>query len=499
MTNNTKVKLTDLFYLRDEVRNKMSNKDDETIKGLVKELENELNAENEYILEEKFFALNTLAKYFRKVKNYDKSANYSRQAINISKNISSEYMKVIIDTYLDYAELEREYGNYSNARIELAKLLALLDKSEFYDHFASGLIYYSLGNISLAEENMEGGLIQLERALVNFQKATHKRHPIIAQTIGVLTEAYIKVENYNKALELYQWLSDAYKQANDNLSEARYLLKVGEVYFYIDLKEARRTTTNAIKLLEGIHNEKHLDIAKANLMLAEVDENIGNYPRSITYYKRGLEQLESFYPENHFMIVYVYSKIGTISIKSNELGQAKQYLEKGLTLSGSFPKIKLQFLYALGKIYSGEKQYDRAFNMFHEFLQRLEEDGRKDQVAYGNTLQAIAFNYLEQDKFEGAFDYYEKAKAIYEKLSNCREELGLTLIRLAYCFENKKKQDIEQAEKYYEKGFNLIEKIHEPGLLEEALAGIIDFYTRNKNAKKRRFYEDKFVELQKER
>ncbi|WP_080872862.1 tetratricopeptide repeat protein [Oceanobacillus timonensis] len=230
-------------------------------------------------------------------------------------------------------------------------------------------------------------------------------------------------------------------------------------------------------------------------MLAEIDENMGSFPRAINYYKQALDQLTKVYEKDHFMIVYIYSKIGTLSIRTLKKDQAKSYLEKGLTLSHPFPKIRMQFLYALGKIYSDEKTYDQAQKVFTAFLEGLEKDDRKNSIAYGNTLQAMAFNHIEQDQIEQAFERYKEALAIYEKIPNVKEEKGLTLIRLGYCYENREKQDISKADQCYEKGFKQIEKTRNQELLEEALAGMIDFYNRNNQPKKKQRYEDKFVKL----
>ncbi|MFD1848501.1 tetratricopeptide repeat protein [Oceanobacillus bengalensis] len=478
--------------IRTALKQETYNKSKDRVNAIEKQLENKEALSSEV----QFFILSTLAKYYKKAKNYDKAGNYSRQAIRLSKNVQIEQMETIIDTYLDYAALEMEYGQLSAARMELAKLLAFLDSKEHQDPYSYGLIFRSLGKVSLKEENVESGIKQLDQALDYFKRAVPETHPVIQTTIQILSDAHIQVESYDHAIELYEHMRHIHNYENDKVSESKTLLKLGEIYFYIDLKEARKTLTRAIKLMAEIYEGNHLDIANAILMLAEIDENMGNFPRAINYYKQALDQLTSFYHEEHFMIVYVYSKIGTISIKLFKLRQAKEYLEKGLALSANYPKIRLQFLYALGKIYSDKKEYDKAFTVFSQFLEMLEKDGRTKSIAYGNTLQAIAFNYLQQDHVEEAFAYYEQALGIYEKLSNCIEEKGLTCIRLAYCYENILKKDTKKAENYYEKGFKLLEKTRNQDLLDEALAGIIDFFIRNHNPKKRKIYENKFVKRQ---
>src|SRR5699024_12095610 len=111
-----------------------------------------------------------------------------------------------------------------------------------------------------------------------------------------------------------------------------------DIYIYMNIKEASNMIIKELIMLKEVYKNNHLEIAKANLMLGELEENMAKLPRAITYYKRSLQQFEKFYKNNHFMIVYTYSKIGTLSIKLNELKQAKQYLEKGLSLSHQYTK-----------------------------------------------------------------------------------------------------------------------------------------------------------------
>lgn len=113
-------------------------------------------------------------------------------------------------------------------------------------------------------------------------------------------------------------------------------------------------------------------------------------------------------------------------------------------------------------------------------------------------MQAIAFNDLEQQKLNEALKHYCEALSIYEKLvsTSCREEKGLAYIRLGYCYEHIEEKDLEKAEQSYEKGFRILDKVNDTGLLEEALAAMIDFYNRTNQPKKRKIYEDKLVKLQ---
>ncbi|WP_138418562.1 tetratricopeptide repeat protein [Aquibacillus sediminis] len=497
MTNQMTNEQEQLLSLQKQIKQKIVNNDLNEIKTDVQQLELLLNYDDNIDQTSRFLALTSLAKFYKKSSNYDKSANYSRQALKIAKQMESDYKQEVVACYLDFSELERNYQQHANARKIVADLLFLLDKNSWQDPFTYGLTFRSLGHIFIDEEDYENGVKHLNKALNYLREAGSDTSKAVVQLIYELSTTYIKTEEYHQAIVLNQELLAAYKKQNDDASAAEVLLTIGEAYYYVDLKQARKNITEALERLNEIYQDKHLMIAKANLMLAELDENMSDFTRAVTYYQRALEQFKYFYDQSHFMIVYVYSKLGTLSMEKNELELAKDYLETGLELSIHFPKIRLQFLYALGKLYSGEKQYDRAFTVFQEFLDRLKQDDKQKTKAYADTLQAIAYNFIEQEKYNDAYSYYQQALELYKLVKlNCPEEKGLTFIRLAYCYENIDEKDITKAEECYEHGVKSIEKARNKELLEEALTDVINFYSRYPNDQKRKQFEDKLVKLQ---
>ena len=313
-----------------------------------------------------------------------------------------------------------------------------------------------------------------------------------------MSNAYIELEKYDQALSLYENILNKKIDAEDKFGEALILLRIGEIDYYKDLKQARSNIMKALNIFQELGEQAQKYILKAYLMLGEIDENIANYPRAINYYKKACQVIEKQDRHNQAMIVFIYSKIGMISIKMNELDKAKLYLEKGLPISESFANIRMQFLYGLGKIYSLEKKYEQAFQMYTKFLQGLEQTGHKVSKSYADTLQALAFNFLQQKQFETALNYYEQARIIYNQLmsTSCREEKGLTYMRIGYCYENLVRPDLKKAEQFYEQGFEILSKVKSVELLEEGLAALIDFYRRYKKRNKQKIYEDKLVKLQ---
>ncbi|WP_080872859.1 tetratricopeptide repeat protein [Oceanobacillus timonensis] len=222
----------------------------------VQELEQQLE-EHACSATEAFYVRSILGKYYRKVKNYDKAGTYFREAIRFSKHVEQEHVEEVIDTYLDYAHLEIEYGQESNGRIELAKLLAMLDTNHYPDMYTYGVIFRDLAKISFKEGDIENSVKQYEKALSYYKEALPETHPVMIAAIYELSDVLVQIENYNDAVNLHQQLGNAYKKEKDKLSEARELLKIGEIHFYIDLKEARKIITKAIKEITDCQKHFH--------------------------------------------------------------------------------------------------------------------------------------------------------------------------------------------------------------------------------------------------
>ncbi len=486
-----------LLARKEEIMEALKQKQYGQAEKLVKDTEDLLALGTERGAETLLLVLPALASYYRHIQNYDRSANLFQQALHTGKQAAARHSKNWAEIHFEYAALERQYGHHASARKLLATLLQFLEKREEKDTVSIGRVYSTLGKIAMDEENYQQAASQLRQAVSLFRQSLPETHSLLLQTIDLLSNTFIQMESYQQARDLYQERLKKHREAGNHLLTGKTLLKMGEIDFYLNLRQARKTTGEALSVLEHAVGEKNIEISRAHLLLGELEENMGKFPRAVKHYKYALEQLEHFYEPEHFMVVFAYAKIGTLAMKANDLEEAKTYLEKGLPLSQAFPKVRLQFLYALGKLYSGEELYEKADSFYEDFLQQLQTDDRKQSKAYADTLQALAFNALKQNDTEKAGLDYQKALDIYQQLkTRTFAEEGLCRIRLAYCVGQQDEQDVARAAANYEKGFRLLERTRDPALMEEALAGIIDFFTRHPDSKKRRKYEDKFVKLQ---
>ncbi|KAB8139444.1 hypothetical protein F9U64_00430 [Gracilibacillus oryzae] len=424
-----------------------------------------------------------IARFYMEEDNYALASHHFQQATK-NRYTNTESEKVWLEAHSAFAKLAEQFKQYNQARMTLAKVLQYLEKNNKpIEAIAS--VCQRIGWLFFREGEYHQAHTQLEQAQKLFLEVLDGKDPRVLRVNDQLADVYIGLEQPELAIRLHEKHFETNSQFLKEEEKALLLIKIGELSFHTDLKKARKTI---IEGMERVKEENPLFI-RGSMLLAEIEETLGAFPRAIKYYKDALCVVEE-----PFLVVFLHAKLGTLYLKTAQKEEAQSFLEKGLPLSADYPKIRMQFLYALGKIYSDQKNYELAFEMYTSFLQGLDAEGKTRTLAYANTLQAIAYNYLVQEDINNALVRYSEALNIYNKLgSNCREEKGLAAIRLAYCY--REMGDLSKAEVYYKQGTAVVEKVKDKGLKEEALMAIIDFYRMTNQSGKSSVYENKLIKL----
>ncbi|MFC4386977.1 tetratricopeptide repeat protein [Gracilibacillus marinus] len=459
----------------------------EVIRDIVA-IEEQLKKIEELSTLELLFLHYTAGLFYKEEKNYALASHHFQQTMKYRPK-DKETEQLYIQAHLSFATLDESTNQLKEAKMTLARLLQYLEKHQF-DERIIAKVYQKIGWLFYKEDELHQAHTQLEQAKQLLEKSCKKTDPEMLQLLDKLAEIYIALEQPEKAVALFTNIVDA---SISKEACATIKIKIGELNFHIDLRIARKTIIEAIELVD----ETHPIYLRGNMLLAEIEENIVAYPRAVKYYKRAFDHVVQTHEKTHFLHVFLLSKLGTIHLKMGELDKAQSYLEDGLPYAKAYEKIEMQYFYALGKIYSDKELYDKAFDMYTNFLFGLEQEEKTNTLAYGNTLQALAYNYLRQEEMQLALARYSEALQIYSKLgSNCRNEKGLAAIRLGYCYEQL--EELEKAEDMYKQGIADIERAKDADLMEEAYMAIITFYQKTNQLSKLPLYENKIVKLQKQ-
>ncbi|WP_284141621.1 tetratricopeptide repeat protein [Virgibacillus sp. LDC-1] len=448
--------------------------------------------------DKQFFALSTIANHYRKTHHYDKAVTYFKQALLKVNECPTINMAGRIELILNYAELERAYGHFKEARILLAKLLEQLEKKEPDNLLAFGYIYRNLGSVFIDEGDFENGIIQFEKAITYFKQIVSATHPLTVRVMHTLIDVYVQAENYNEAINRLEWLSTAYEKINDTSSVAQIQLKIAEIYFFSNMQLARKKLLEVLTLFERLSLQSDLDFIRINMMLGELDENMGAFTRASLYYQEACKGISSHKPPIPYLVAYINEKIGKLSLLSGDLQQAEIHYKKGLIVSNNFSLLRLQTLLGLVEIYTKTKNDASLVNIHHQILHLLSENNQKNTITFVNSLIALGDTHYEQGKTKDAISYYVDAIHAFSTLaSSHHEKQGIAILKLATCYEKKSNPDFRKAEAAYRQSIELLRKTNNYTLLKEAYRLVISFYKRRGIAEEIRSYQMKLTQLDK--
>ncbi|SEQ64763.1 Tetratricopeptide repeat-containing protein [Virgibacillus subterraneus] len=275
------------------------------------------------------------------------------------------------------------------------------------------------------------------------------------------------------------------------------LMLLGELAFMCDYKLARRIMSAAVKQMEEEEETDRIKLARGFLVLAEVEEKLEKFVRSVKYFQKGLGYFEEGDNRDQYMILYIHFKIGMLYSMQNKGEESISYLNKVIEMAGNDnEELKIKSLVSIAKTYGSKDQNKQAYPYLEEALQLLQVSSLVNTIAHAEALTEMAYYYFDKSQLNEAVPYYQDAIERYNNLQfPSHRQLGMIHMQYAYCLEHKKGSSIQHAGINYEKAIERLELTKDRQLLENALADVIAFFDNTNNTKKKRYYENKFVEM----
>ncbi|SHG78123.1 tetratricopeptide repeat protein [Ornithinibacillus halophilus] len=344
--------------------------------------------------------------------------------------------------------------------------------------------------------------------LIIIDELKRKHYPNVLSKIEKLQQQHEVGEELSKTLSLMQAVSHAeigeFKASRDiiyslyeNADSSKELLLLGELAYMSDYKLARRILSSAVKV-SAEDSQNRITKARIYLILGETEEKLQKYKRAIKYFKNGLEYFNEQEKRDQYMIFYLHFKIGTLYATINEADDAIEFLSKTIELADEHQdsNIKIHSLISLAKTYADKEKSEKVIYYLKDALHLLGDSPLKGTYTHAEALTEMGYAYFTQSKYEQAIPYYEQATNLYWNLSNPpMRKLGMIYMQFSFCLENQTKQSTSIAGVHYEKAIDCLEKANDEELLENALADVISFFERTNNGRKKRLFENKFVNL----
>ncbi len=172
---------------------------------------------------------------------------------------------------------------------------------------------------------------------------------------------------------------------------------------------ALKAGEEALKIAQSINNKK-LQAKSLNLM-GVVYRNLGNYDKSLNYYKNALRIAEAVNDSNQ--IAYSYNNIGGLFRLE---GNNKLALENILKALNVFERLNDKAGMAfctinIGLIYSRQQNYIKALEYLNRTITLRDEIN--DKAGRALALNLIAEVYFEQEQIDLALDYFKEVEKEY--------------------------------------------------------------------------------------
>lgn len=288
-----------------------------------------------------------------------------------------------------------------------------------------------------------------------------------------------------------------FEQKQSDESVVDDLLLYGQLAFLCDFKLTRKIMDHVRKQLEEQGETNSIRLARCYTVLGEAEENLQKFPRAIKYYKQSLSIMQDHEDQEKHTVLFLHYKLGFLHSVIQDTKHAIQYLQKAIELAEGYnEEVKINSMVSIAIMHGVQNEPEKAKAYLDEAIPLIEQSSLKNKLVHAEAHTEMAYYYFSKSMYDEAIPHYEKISEIYKKLPTySARKLGMAYMQYAYSLEHKEKPEKQQAGNIYEKAIEQLEKTKDRELLQNALADVITFFDSTNNKRKKREYENKFVEI----
>ncbi len=419
---------------------------------------------DKYITDEEFWALGMLSIFRIPVE---------KEALSRIEPVTSGMVKNLIDTPLIYLTKENKVGTHDLIRDKIMGYLSISQRlrlhgvaSDYYmekptvkgeyiiekiNHLVSSRRYDTFEE-KLKEEWEEILAMGYSDSIIDLIDEVDEEH-IVPHLNYIKGRAQEKKKEYSKAENSYLQVIDS--NEDDELITQAHLGLASTLERKEKYKEALSEYECALNAAEAIEDKdkKNRCMGRVFFRMGALLSERGEYTPAEDYLSNAIDILED---DEHSLLTTAYFVIAKIKKLQGDWDSSISYFEEGLK---HWKKIKETYqrvggLEEIGSFYTILRELNSAEEYLKEAIEASERFGYRDLKA--SALISLAECYLEKRMVEEAIDTGEKAKELMEEMDDeKREALAHTLLGNAYTIMD----DIEEAEKHYNRSISIYQKI----------------------------------------
>jgi len=381
------------------------------------------------------------------------------------------------------AELKIKIGDYDDAKANIQEALSIL-VNEKRDHIK--VVHYvkaletSAKLLSLQGEFEESkNIIKTSQKLL-FRADDLTQYDELASIID-LAGVYVKFGQISETEKLLDKALTAYEKLYGSSSRnlVSPLLSFGNLKLFTgNYAEAERYTRRALNIAQTQYGENSSKTANCNILLSQIYTAIGDYEKAQQNIELALVIQEKVFGRNHIDFAKSQSQLGIIMFYNQDSAEKIELVfeESKTTIAnklGNRTPMYADVLKSISLVYIQENRFDDAFNSLSlaEAIWETRLKAKKNiNVASIYTLTGDV--YYQQKNYESAEEKYKQAKKLYENFFNPdHPEYVRVISKLAkvYYMQGDKRKAKSSLQEVIEKYDNFI-KTYFPALSEREKA-----------------------------
>jgi tetratricopeptide (TPR) repeat protein len=235
----------------------------------------------------------------------------------------------------------------------------------------------------------------------------------VFQTLNNIGVCYLKLENYPKALDIFQQLDSLHP-----LDASTIAIPVNLGFIYYELKEYDKAEAQLMR----VFNYKNEPVDKramglSTFKMGEVAYQKKEYPKALTYFNRSIAVYDSL--QNDLEKVQSLDGIALTYLEMKELDKALEYAERAFNIAHTSQALPEQQLSTetLYKVYKAQERYQESLS-YLEFSKSLSDSLKNVEISREVGALEAEYRFKDQDlKFREAQQRknLENAKLIANK------------------------------------------------------------------------------------